>query len=142
MGFFNKMFGGRKEFPELDAESEAARRMQEVMGPLESLAGQVRDNLEVVPSDQGAFVFIGKPPKQFGLAWVEEGSVKSLKSVIQETGMDAKQVARLTEQLREAYEKSQEAPRFAAAVADRTVVVTPSPRLEREVGEIIENVAS
>lgn len=138
MGFFDKLFSGRKEYPELDAASPAGRRLRQVQAPLESLASQVRDNLEVVPADERAFVFIGKPPKQFGLAWIEGTEVRNLKSLMDDGTVPKEKMPRIVEELRKAYEESEGEPRYRATVAGRAVVVAPSSRLTRQVQGIIE----
>ena len=56
MGFFSKKI----DYPELAADNPAAAQLQEVEQPLRDLMQQVSDPLEVVPSDDCAYVFIGK----------------------------------------------------------------------------------
>lgn len=138
MGFFNKLFGGQKEYPHLDAQSSAARRLDTLREPLETLADQLNDALEVVPGEEKAYVFVGKPPKRFGLAWIEDGEVRNFKNLVEEKGLSQKRLTGLTERLREAYEKSASAQRFSATIGTKNVVVTPSEQLKREVGEVIE----
>ena len=84
MGFFKNVFSGQKEYPELDAASPAARQLEPLRSTLEKLAREVGDPLEVVPCPHGAFVFIGKPPKRFGAAWVREDKVTNLKDLATE----------------------------------------------------------
>ena len=139
MGFFNKLFGGKTDYPELQAGSPATRQLQGNKEALTSLAEQVRDSLEVVPAAEKTFVFIGKPPKQFGLAWIEGQEVKNLKSLVKEEGLDASQMTKLVDKLRAAYEHHEEEQRFKAELAGREFVVTPSEALGREVKEIVES---
>jgi hypothetical protein len=139
MGFFNKIFGGRKEFPALDAANPAARRLDEMREPLESLMEDVNEPLEVVPVGPRPFVFMGNPPKRFGLAWVEAGQVKNLQTLVDEKGIAPDRMSRLVEQIRTAYEHSASDPRYQATVAGRQIVVAPSERLEEEVEEIIHS---
>jgi len=139
MGFFNKLFGGKTDYPELQAGSPATQRLQGNKEALTSLAEQVRDSLEVVPAAEKTFVFIGKPPKQFGLAWIEGQEVKNLKSLVKEEGLDASQMTKLVDKLRAAYEHHEEEQRFKAELAGREFVVTPSEALGREVKEIVES---
>ncbi len=137
MGFFNKMFSGHKDRPPLDAASPAAQRLAEMNSELEELARQANDNLEVVPGSQRSWVFIGKPPKRFGLAWIEGHKVKNLKSFADEKGIAPAQMTRIVEEIREAYLASESDPRFDAEVAGKRVLVAPSQRLEQKVDEII-----
>jgi hypothetical protein len=138
MGFFNKMFGGHKEFPPLDTASPAAKRLAEMRGELEELTRQVRDDLEVVPGSERSWVFIGKPPKRFGLAWIEGDQVKNLKNFVDEKGIEPSRMSRIVEEIREAYVASESEPRFAAEVAGQRVQVAPSQRLDHEVAAIIQ----
>lgn len=141
MGFFNKLFGGRQEYPELDADNPATRRLSEVKPALEALAHGVSDPLEVVPTREKAYVFIGKPPKTFGLAWVEGSEVKSLKDLLSEHKVHPMKQGRLVDELREVYRKSEASQRFRAEVAGRRVVVTPSEQLGRGVEQVLSQVA-
>ncbi len=139
MGFFNKLFGGKTDYPELQAGSPATRRLEGSKEALASLAEQVHDALEVVPTAEKTFVFIGKPPKEFGLAWIEGQEVKNLKSLVKDEGLDASQMSKLVEKLRAAYRHHEEEQRFKAQLAGREFVVTPSEALGREVKEIVES---
>jgi hypothetical protein len=105
---------------------------------LDQLADQVKDQLEVVPSEHAAYVYIGKPPKKFGLAWIHDGKISGLNTLVEEHGLDPLEVSKVVDQLREAYERNADVKRYCTTVHDRDVVVTPSARLEKEVHEIID----
>jgi len=137
MGFFDKMFGSAPDYPELQPGTEAAARLAAIEGNLEALARDVSDPLEVIPGAAGAYVFIGKPPKRFGIAWIEDDQVKSFKTLMEEHGVTGQQVQKVSDELREAYQRYQEEDRYLATVAAREVVVTPSPGLESEVRDIL-----
>jgi hypothetical protein len=140
MGFLSNLFSSKPDFPAIDPESAAASRVAEVGKELEELAGQVKDPLEVVPSEHAAYVFIGKPPKKFGLAWIHDGKVSGLNTLVEEHGLSALEVEKVLADLREAYERNADVRRYCATVQDRDVIVTPSPGLEQEVHEIIAKV--
>ena len=140
MGLFGNLFSSKPDFPAIDPNSAAAARLAEVEKELDELADQVNDRLEVIPSEHAAYVFIGKPPKKFGLAWIHDGKVSGLNTLVEEHGLKPLEVEKVVEQLREAYERNGEVDRFCATVHDRDVVVTPSNRLEKEVHEIIDKV--
>jgi len=142
MGFFKKIFGGGADYPELDTQNPAAQRLSGVEDALASLAGKTRDRLEVVPGEEKAFVFVGKPPKQFGLVWVEGGELHNLKDYFAEQGLDAQRSGKLVEALSLAYEKSQATPRYKTDVAGHEFVVTPSDRLVSEVERVLERGAN
>ena len=140
MSLFGNLFSSKPDYPAIDPTSTAAMRVAEVESELGQLAGQVKDPLEVVPSEHAAYVFIGKPPKKFGLAWIHDGQVSGLNTLVEEHGLKPLEVEKVVDQLREAYERNADVNRFCATVQDRDVVVTPSARLEKEVHEIIDNV--
>ena len=137
MGFFNKMFSGRQEVPQLDAASPAARRLDEMRNELEELTREVNDRMEIVPGNERTWVFIGKPPKRFGLAWIEDHKVKNLKTLVTEKGIAPGQMTRIVDEIREAYQHAESEPRFDTEVAGKHVLVAPSSKLEHEVDEII-----
>ena len=140
MSLLGNLFSSKPDYPAIDPTSTAASRVAEVEAQLSELAGKTRDPLEVVPAEHAAYVFIGKPPKKFGLAWIHDGEIHGLQTLVEEQGLSAQEVAQLISQLRDAYERNAEVSRFCTTVADRDLVVTPSTRLENEVHEIIEKV--
>ncbi|HEX9777845.1 MAG TPA: hypothetical protein VGA63_06825 [Geopsychrobacteraceae bacterium] len=139
MGFFGKMFGQQPQYPDLAGDSTAAGQLAAIQSNLEQLARDVRDPMEVVPADDGAYVFIGKPPKKFGIAWIEGGEIKSFKTLMEEHGMTSQEAVKVSDQLRDVYVKHQDAEHYRTRIADRDVVVIPSQPLELEVREILSH---
>jgi hypothetical protein len=135
MGFFSK----KMNYPELDSGSSAAGQVKEVAQPLKELMGQVSDPLEVIPSTDGAYVFIGKPPKKFGVAVIEEGKVQSFVAAAKEKGLDQVKIQNLNEKFRDAYTHNMDAQRYKMDVAGKEVVVIPSAQLGQEVREIMSS---
>lgn len=140
MSLFGNLFSSKPDYPAIDPSSTAASRIAEVKTQLGELAGQVKDPLEVVPAEHAAYVFIGKPPKRFGLAWIHDGKISGLNTLVEEHGLKPLDVEKVVDQLRSAYESNADVSRFCTTVQDRDVVVTPSARLEKEVHEIIDKV--
>lgn len=138
MSLFGNLFSSKPDYPAMDPASKAAARIAEIENQLSELAGRVKDPLEVVPTDNAAYVFIGKPPKRFGLAWIHDGEISGLNELVEEHDLKPTEVARVIDQLRDAYERNADVNRFCAHVQDKDVVVTPSARLETEVHEIID----
>jgi hypothetical protein len=138
MGFFSK----KLNYPELDSDSPVADQVHEFDGPLQELMGQVSDTLEVVPADDHAYVFIGKPPKKFGVAMIEDGAVQSFIAAAKEKGLDQAKIQMLNEQLREAYMHNQDAQRYKIRVAGKEVVVTPCLQLDQEVKQIMSSMSN
>ena len=141
MGLFENLFSGRTpDYPPLEDDSLAGKKVAEIEHELQELVHKVSDRLEVIPSDHAAYVFIGKPPKKFGLAWIHEGKVSGLNTLIEEHGVTPAEIEKVLEALREAYQKHQDAEHYTATIDERNVVVTASESLEREVHSIIDEI--
>jgi hypothetical protein len=132
MGFFSK----KLQYPDLDPDNPAVEQVNDVEDQLQDLMGQVKDPLEVVPAQDHAYVFIGKPPKKFGVAMIQDGDVQSFVAIAKENGLDQNRIQMLNEQLRNAYMNNMDAQRFKTNVAGKEVVVTPCSKLDQEVREI------
>lgn len=140
MSLLGNLFSNKPDYPAIDPSSTAASRVAKVKTQLGELAGKTKDPLEVVPAEHAAYVFIGKPPKKFGLAWIHDGKISGLNTLVEEHDLTPLEVAKVVDQLREAYERNTDVNRFCATVEDLDVVVTPSAELETEVHEIIDKV--
>lgn len=138
MGILGKLFGGEKDYPPLPQDNEAQAKLGQVKAQLEELADRVSDHIEVVPAEREAFVFLGKPPKRFGVAWIHDGRVSSLKELAEENKLSQVDVGKLVNKLGQAYEHASESPRFSTEVRGKPAVVIPSDGLEREVRQILE----
>ena len=138
MGMLDRWFGGKNDYPPLPADNAAKATIDEVKPELEKLAGKVRDHLEIVPGEHEAYVYLGKPPKHFGIAWLHEGKVDGLKELVDQHRLSQSQVQTLVGALGDAYEHASDAPRYSTEVAGRRVTVIPSGGLGKEVHEIIE----
>lgn len=138
MGFFSKKIN----YPELDSDNPVANQVQELEEPLQDLMKQVSDPLEVVPAEDHAYVFIGKPPKKFGVAMIEDGSVQSFVAAAKEKGLAPAKIQALNEKLRDAYVHNQDAQRYKASIAGKEVVVTPCAQLDREVKQILSSMSA
>ena len=138
MGMFDKWFGGKQDYPPLPADNDAMARLREMKGPLEELAGKVRDHLEVVPAEHEAYVYLGHPPKRFGIAWIHDGKLDGLKELVDGNHLSQADAQKMIGALGTAYEHASDAPRYSAELAGKKVVVIPSRELGQEVHEIIE----
>jgi hypothetical protein len=137
MGILGNLFGGNKNYPPLPEDNEAQAKLNAVKALLEELAQRVSDHLEVVPAEREAFVFLGKPPKRFGIAWIHDGKVSSLKELAEENKLSQIEVGKLVNKMGQAYERASETPRFSTMVCGKQAVVIPSKDLEQEVRQII-----
>jgi len=140
MGLFDALFGRKKEYPPLPPDAPAAALVERHRGPAEAFAGRVKDQLELVPTEATLYVFVGKPPDSFGVAWLRGDEERNIRALMNEKGLSQEKVQLLSDELRASYVKHLESPRFAATVAGRAVVVTPSEELARDVERIIQAV--
>ena len=76
MGLFHDIFGKKVQLPALDPSAPASERMGRYREQLDSFASKVNDKLEALPSDDALYIFVGKPPGSFGVAWLKEGKEK------------------------------------------------------------------
>lgn len=134
MGLFSK----KVNYPELSDEHPAAEQIENLKAPLEELAGQVSDPLEVVPADNHAYVFIGKPPKKFGVALLEGESFKNFVALAKEKGLGAPTILSIIENLGDAYKHNQDSERYKITVSGKDIVVTPCQKLEAQIAQIIQ----
>lgn len=139
MGLLGNLFGSKVEYPQLPAGNATSARLDEIKAPLEELAHKVSDPLEVVPAEHEAFVFLGKPPKNFGIAWIHDGKVTGLKEFAEEHELSPIEVGKLIVRLGEAYQHASEAPRYSAEFGGKQMVIIPSQGLEQEVHQIMTN---
>ena len=130
MGILGKVFGAKLDYPPLDSSALAAKQLESVLSPLEELAGKTNDQLEIVPAEDTVYIFIGKPPKKFGIVWIEEGDkIINFKSLADEKGLSPNSLLQLSDELKKAYIAHQDEPRYVTQISDREVVVIPSTSL-------------
>lgn len=139
MGLLDKLLGTQSAYPPLPTGSDVVEQLDEVKAPLEELAHKVHDRLEVVPADHEAFVFLGKPPKNFGIAWIHDGKVTGLKEFAEQHNLSPVEMGKLIVRLGEAYQHASEAPRYSAEFGGKKMVVIPSRGLEQEMHQIMES---
>ncbi len=141
MGFLDKIFGGKHDYPALDSASPAAGQLARMRAQLESLSREVHKPMEVIPGEEETYVFIGKPPKKFGIAWIEGNRIMSFKTLAEERGIDPQRLQPLAEKLRRIYEANLNDPRYVTKIGDQEVVVTPDEEFRRQVGDVIREAA-
>ncbi|MDH3391552.1 MAG: hypothetical protein OEL85_07135 [Desulfobulbaceae bacterium] len=140
MGFMDKLFSSAKEYPPLNKDNPAAQKIDALRQPVEKLLSEVKDPVEVVPGEETAFFFIGKPPKKFGVAWVgKDGKVVNFKSLVEEKGLSIISLERLSDRLKKIYIQHQEEPRYSITINEKQVVVTPSDALKNDIRKVIED---
>jgi hypothetical protein len=139
MGILGKIFGGKHDYPSLDSSVPAAKHLEAVRPPLEKLAEETKDPLEIVPAEDSVYIFVGKPPKKFGIAWIEDGEkIVNFKSLVDEKGLSPTNLDHLSEELRKAYIAHQDKPRYVTRIKDREVVVITSTSLLNNLKGVVE----
>ena len=140
MGFMDKVFGSSKEYPPLSKDDPAAQKIDAMRQPVEKLVSEINDPLEMIPGNETAFFFIGKPPKKFGVAWVgKDGIIVNFKSLVEEKGLSMISLERLSDRLKQVYIQHQEEPRYSMTISDKQVVVIPSETLKSDIRKVIED---
>lgn len=139
MGILGKIFSSKHDYPSLDSSSPVAKQLESVRPPLEKLAEEINDAMEVVPAEDSVYILLGKPPKKFGIAWIEDGDkIVNLKSLVEEKGISPDSLQNLSEDLRKAYIAHQDKPRYVTRISDREVVVIPSTSLVNNLKGVVE----
>ena len=140
MGFMDKLFSSSKEYPPLNNDDPAAQKIGAMQQIIEKFVAEINDPLEVLPGNETAFFFIGKPPKKFGVAWVgKDGKVINFKSLVEEKGLSMISLEHLSDRLKELYIKHQDEPRYSMTISDKQVVVTPSETLKSDIRKVIDD---
>ena len=140
MGFMDKLFGSSKEYPPLNNDDPAAQKINSMRQPVEDFVSEIKDPLELVPGNETAFFFIGKPPKKFGVAWVgKDGKVVNFKSLVEEKGLSMISLEHLSDRLKAIYIQHQEEPRYSMTISDKQVVITPSETLKTDIRKVIND---
>lgn len=139
MGFFGNMFKRGEDLPELSGDSIAAGQLEAIRANLEKLAGDVSERMEVIPTDEGAYVFIGKPPKRFGIAWIENGEINSIKTLMEEHGVSQQEIMRISDRLRDVYARHHASEHYQMMIAQREIVVTPDASLGEDVRDVLHS---
>jgi hypothetical protein len=98
--------------------------------------------LELVPAEGAVYVFLGAPSGDFGMAWFADGREANFGSLKEDHGLSQGRIQILAEKLAAAYARSAAAQRYAATIAGREVVVTPSEELAAAIRSAMEEAIS
>jgi hypothetical protein len=142
MGFFDKLMGKDQTYPALDQSSAAYQRIQKHRAMVEPFFQRVNEKFEMIPTDDAVYVFVGKPPSAFGVAWFNGGKEHNLKSFMQEHGLSAQKVQILSDKLRDVYVSFQSAERFSISLGGKTITVTPIDAFGQAVAKVIQEASS
>lgn len=144
MGFLDALFGSKKpQHPPLDPASPLATRLGIHQANLEAIAKKLHDKVEAVPGERTLYVFIGKPPEMFGIAWFDGGGAEeSLRTIMKSRNLPQSRVQRISDDVRDLYVRHQAAPRFSTTAAGKPVTVTDSTALAADLDRLIDEVES
>jgi len=124
MGLFGGMFGPKH--PELDPQSGATRQIADQGQTFASFVSSANDRMEAVPGDGSLFVFVGKPPKAFGLVWFDGEGRHDVRSMMENKAMTRDSASQLVHDLPTIYARYSAEERFVHKVGSKSVIVTPS----------------
>lgn len=138
MGLLGKIFGSKPQYEPLPEESEAARQLERLREPLATFVGQTKDDLELVPAEQEGYIFVGSPPKRFGIVWIDgDGKLNNFKTLASEKGVSATRLQDLVRELSQVYQASTAVTRYSASLEGRPLTVTPSSSLAARLRQVI-----
>lgn len=137
MSLLKNLMGG-EDHPPLPDDSYAVERLRDVLPGLRRLIADTNDRFEVVPAEQSAYVFIGRPPRKFGMAWITGDDVTNLGELAKQKNFSPITLENIEDELSAAYKRSESDQRYTLNLDEQEVIVTPSTELENEVNRIIQ----
>lgn len=141
MGLLGKLFGKETAYPELDSSVPEYGTVQSYKKHLEKFAENISSDMEVLPFENRLFIFIGNPPRNFGLAWIEDTYMYNLKGVVKEKGISPSEFQKISEELRAAYERHKDSiNKYTLQLPNTLAVINSSRALGEEVSAIISKV--
>ena len=137
MGLFSKK---KPVYPELNSSDQVANLFNSRVDMVKSVLSNYDDDLEVVPSNDTTFYYIGNPPKMFGFAWDDGSKVTELKNVIKEKEWVPMRVEMIIKDLRAAYEKYQDDSKYSTVVENKKITVVDSSNFVDNLKEILSHI--
>lgn len=136
MGLFDAFVGPKH--PELAADHPAAATVASLGDGFASFVASANDRMEAVVGDGStAYVFVGKPPKAFGLVWFEDGVRSDVRAEMEAHRMTRETASILVSGLGDVYTRHSAAERFAHKVAGHAVTITPSVEFHTDIANAI-----
>lgn len=135
MGLLGDMFGPKH--PALDPSSDAAKRIADHGQALETFASSANDRMEAIPGDGPVYVFVGKPPKAFGLVWFDDAGRHDVRSMMERMAMTREAASQLVQELPAIYTRYADVERFSHKIGSKNVIVTPSQAFHAELHEAV-----
>lgn len=135
MGLFDGMFGPKH--PDLDPQSSAASQITDQGQVFEAFVSSANDRMEAIPGDGCLYVFVGKPPKAFGLVWFDADGRHDVRSMMESKAMTRDAASQLVQDLPAMYARYADEERFAHKVGSKSIVVTPSAAFHAELQQAV-----
>lgn len=135
MGLFDGMFGPKH--PDLDPQSSAASQITDQGQVFEAFVSSANDRMEAIPGDGCLYVFVGKPPKAFGLVWFDGDGRHDVRSMMEHRAMTRDAASLLVQELPAMYSRYDEEARFAHKVGGKSIIVTPSAAFHAELQQAV-----
>ncbi len=126
MGVLDRLFNRGRNLLPLPQENLATAKLDEINEVLDSLTQRMCEHWEIVPAEHEAYVILDKPQKHFGIAWIHDVQVSSLKELIEANQLSPSAVEKLLDALGDAYTHTsdvalQRAYRRQKGGGDRTI---------------------
>ena len=140
MGMFDSFFGPKH--PPLPEDDPAAKRIVDSGDAFVTFVASAHDTIEVLPGEGPLYVFVGKPPKAFGIVWFEAGKQFDVRSLTAAGVLASGAGPRLANELGVIYTRHTGHERFAFKVGGHAVTVTPASDFYAEVDQAINRASS
>lgn len=142
MGILDRLLGNDGACPPLNRASTAAAGIAAHSGQIEPFVRKVHVLVELVPTADAVYAYLGKPPVDFGMAWFENGREVSMASLMEDQGLSKGRIQVLWKKLGAAYKMSSGTARYFTTIAGKRVIVTPSEVLAAEIRRAIDEAVS
>ena len=136
MGVLDSLFGPK--YATLPDDNPAALHLVEAGEPLESFVAKSNDKTEIIVGDGPPYIFVGKPPKAFGVVWFEDGERQDVRSLVEKGILTIQSAGQLARDFGTIYAAGSADERFVYRFAERMVTVTPSAELHSELQQAVE----
>jgi hypothetical protein len=136
MGILDGLFGPKH--PPLPETDPAVLRLGDAGEEFESFVAKANDKLEVVTGEGPIYLFVGKPPKAFGVVWFDNGERHDVRSMMDSGTLTPQVAGQLARDFGDIYVSHSTDDRYSYAIAGHAVTVTPSPELHNELSQAVE----
>lgn len=141
MGFLGKLMGKADNLPSINPDVPEHRMMESFKKHIKVLLENVEDPIEVLPYEDKAYVFVGKPPKQFGFMWMDDKYINNLKGVVKEKGMSMADLGRISEDIRTVYTNNRDMlKKYSWKVDNAQVIIISSDTLGQGLKRIVDGI--